>query len=806
MKNKKILYIILSFIIPLSALITIFHIKGLFTTNTILSGDMHAQYYPLYNYLKELLNGTSSIFYTFEKGLGGTMFGTFFYYLSSPLNLLIIFVNKIDIPNFITLLIILKISLCGPTMYIYMNNKFKTNNLLLLALSICYSLMGFNINYFINIMWLDVVILTPLVLLGIDKIIENKSPVLYITTLFISICANYYMSYMLCIFCIIYLIYEIIIRNKEKKEIKQIVKKFLITSILTGLICSFFLIPCILEMTNYGRTVKLSEIFTLDYNYFDIFSKTYIGSLNINNSLNYSSMNLYCSIITLPLVYLYIINKNIPKKERIITTSIIILYILPCFVGILNYIFHLFTIPNFYSYRYSFLLCFFMILITYKSISNLNISIKKILFYLTFYSIISLYFIIITCFGNYYTFLNYKLIWITLIFLFTYFIILYFKKPKKLIPLIILIELILNLYLIFDTHDPIEKETLLNNDKKEIINKYKDENYRIESNYGLTYNDSILNKYSGITNFLSTTNNRTLRFIYEYGYNETEKEISNLYLYKNQNYILESILGLKYIISNNKYNNYKLIEQIKLNENDIYIYENPNELGFGFMIKDKCNIKEKNKLYNEQLLNCILDSDYKLYKENKQIEKDTYKIKKDDYYYVYMNNISETNFIALNEHIIDNLYYKSYDYLIYENKDQEKIKFKFDEEMDKSSFKVLSFDYKTFNSIKYNKLSIETKKDNYLKGIIDVKEKGILMINIPYEKGFNIYVNNNKVDYFKVMNTFIGITLEKGQNKIEIKYEQPGLKTGIIISSFSIILLCCYLKYDRKKNIYEKNI
>ena len=122
-KNNKIIFIILSFLIPFLSLSIIFFLKGLFTDKIILSGDMHAQYYPLFNYLKEVFNGNNSIFYSFNKSLGGTMFGTIFYYLSSPLNLILFFVNKVHIINFMTWLIILKISLCGLTMYLYMRHK-----------------------------------------------------------------------------------------------------------------------------------------------------------------------------------------------------------------------------------------------------------------------------------------------------------------------------------------------------------------------------------------------------------------------------------------------------------------------------------------------------------------------------------------------------------------------------------------------------------------------------------------------------------------------------------------------------------
>ena len=180
MKNtKKILLISLSFLIPFTIITTVFYMKGYFTDKLILSSDLRAQYYPLFCYLKDIISGTNSIFYSFNKGVGGTMFGTIFYYISSPLNLLIVFFSKNNIVYFITFLIILKISLCGLTMYIYMTKKYNCRNFKIVVFSTCYALMGYNLNYFMNIMWLDVVYLTPLVLLGIDLIIKKDNPKLY---------------------------------------------------------------------------------------------------------------------------------------------------------------------------------------------------------------------------------------------------------------------------------------------------------------------------------------------------------------------------------------------------------------------------------------------------------------------------------------------------------------------------------------------------------------------------------------------------------------------------------------------------
>ena len=781
MKKKKTLLITLSFLIPLFVYILVFFINGLLTNKTVASGDMFAQYYPLFTYLKGIFNGTNSIFYSYTKGLGGTMFGTIFYYMSSPLNILLMFIKSENIINFMPYLIILKLSLCGLTMYLYMRKKFKKDSLGILIFSLCYSFMGYNLNYFNNIMWIDVVIMTPLVIMGLDKIIEDKSPLQYIICLFISILSNYYISYMLCIFCVLYYTYNIIL-----KKDRTTIKKFIISSILAGLMCSFFLIPCILETTNYMRTSAITDMNLFDYNFLNLFSKTYIGSLNLNNILNYSSMNIYCGIIILPLVYLYLTNKKINSKERKMTLIFIIIMIIPCFIEILNYIWHLFTIPSSYSFRYSFLLCFILIIIGYKSFEKLEITKQKIMPYITVYSIISFLFIILTCFGKYYDFLNYKLIWITMILLIIYFILL-LKKKKELILVLILIENILNISIIFDRTEFLELDEYKNQYTiiQHLIEKYKNENYRIETTDYLTFNDSIIMEYNGISNFLSTTNKRTLNFLTNYENNTTKK--NNLFMYINQSYILDSLLGIKYIITNDEFENYKLVEQIKASNKEYNVYENPNSIGFGTIIKNECN-----NVNNE--FNCLFDIKEELYKEYKN-KNNEYEIKK-GYYYIYIDDIQNTNFEELNPQIEDDLYKVSTDYFMYRSKSDKKIKLKIDETIDK--IKVMYFDYDKYKSIKYETFEVDEINKKELKGKIKSKEGGILMLTIPYEKGFNIEVDNNKVEYFEVANTFIGINVGKGEHDIKITYKQPELEIGILMSSISLLISIGYVLKERR--------
>ena len=77
---------------------------------------------------------------------------------------------------------------------------------------------------------------------------------------------------------------------------------------------------------------------------------------------------------------------------------------------------------------------------------------------------------------------------------------------------------------------------------------------------------------------------------------------------------------------------------------------------------------------------------------------------------------------------------------------------------------------------------------------------GYFTLSIPYDKGFKIKVDGQKVDYEMVNTSFIGFPISEGEHHIEIEYEAPFKKIGMSLSIFGFI---CYfiIIYKQKKKI-----
>ena len=89
--------------------------------------------------------------------------------------------------------------------------------------------------------------------------------------------------------------------------------------------------------------------------------------------------------------------------------------------------------------------------------------------------------------------------------------------------------------------------------------------------------------------------------------------------------------------------------------------------------------------------------------------------------------------------------------------------------------------------------------DTKLSGSINSTGNGILMISIPNDEGWRVYIDNKEGKILEADYGFIGIIVPKGKHNIRLEYSIPKLKEGAIISSIGIVFLIIELIINRKK-------
>ena len=827
---KKHLPEILAFIVPILIMLICCLVCKIypFGGQVLSKYDGYYQYAGFTSYYKNVLLGNESLFYSFKGLLGYNFYATSIYYMFNPTNLLCIFSTSENILEYYTFIILLRIGLSGFTMCKYLKYKFKNqSNLRYIIFSISYALMAYNVCYFFNYMYFDTVVLFPIVVLGLDKLIYERKNRLYIISLTLSIISNFYIGYMVCIFSLLYFIYNIVIYKLDK----NIIKDFIISSLLSGFMCMIIIIPEASELLKGKALLYASnkaEYFKFNMNFLNIFYKFLPGSTS-NYDLKYGMVNIYVSLFVIILVIKYFFNKKISKKERITTLIFILFFLLSISFNLLDFAWQLFQRPIWYPNRYIFTFSFFLITIAMKEITNITYktNIKENLIIIISFILLTLYSIISLKIHNDNLKIISYILGIILILQYTFF--LNNKNAKYLLVMLFFIEVTTNAIFTlkimgktttmtqYKTNEEINEKAVKH--IKEIENK--DNNfYRMELSTSTVHNSPSLLNYNGINHFNSVKNAKTLNFLNKFNYQVTDDTSVE---FNNYNPYLTSLLGIKYINGSKDEMYYENV----YNENP-YMYLNKDALSLGYMIYNK-EFKESNSSYQntENLINSMLNTDIKRYKvfdnfngedteikeiDNKKyvISKTSIKIEMEDkasnsMFLIPSRNISfvASYSIFINDEEIKDAVIKQSPIFINKG-DTYKIIIKSNlSKTELNSLKWYQIDYDKYieaiNELKKNEFNItKYNKDNHIEGNIDVNnDKNVLLLTIPYDKGWNIYVDDNKVNYDICFDSFICLDLDKGKHNIKMNYVPSGFIVGLIISSLAFIVTIIYIRKKR---------
>ena len=111
----------------------------------------------------------------------------------------------------------------------------------------------------------------------------------------------------------------------------------------------------------------------------------------------------------------------------------------------------------------------------------------------------------------------------------------------------------------------------------------------------------------------------------------------------------------------------------------------------------------------------------------------------------------------------------------------------------KNEFLVYDFNHalfeKAFEYLENYKFEYTKFKNNDIEGNITLDENMIVYTSIPYDEGWNVYVDGKKIKTQAFGNSLLVFKCSQGKHNIVLKYSPPMIKEGFIISIASIIIL-----------------
>ena len=816
----------LSFLIPVIILVGIFIGRKVFPfgDEIYLRSDCYHQYAPFHKELYRKLTEGGNLLYSWNIGMGVNFTALYSYYLASPVNLLLGLIAPTgNVLIAIDIFIIIKTGLCGLTCGYYLHKRYGGKNLSFAAIAVFYALSSYMAAFSWNIMWLDCLVLLPLIVLGMDKIIKENKYFLYTIALGLSIFSNYYISIMICIFLVFYFIVRMLSTCPTEGFIKYTfsrVKSFVIGSLIAGGLGACMILP---EIAALSYTVSGEFKFPEQWqNYFSIIEMISRSMMNVEVSIfNAHEPNVYCTVGIFMFLPMYFLCKKINIKEKYGTGFLIGLFLISFNTNIPNYLFHGMHFPNSLPARESFIYIFVLVTVVYQVIVNIDCFTKKQIAG-SFFGGLGVMLLIEELYVNdTYTF---DIIYMSMLFLVFYFIVtmaLRNKKINKTFIVYVLFIVCIAEATINSDHEKSYSTTTYSaylEDNKAIenlVNKIEDNSfYRIEKLNRKTKNDAAWNNYYGVSIFSSTANGNFTEFLGRLGFEKS----TNAYSYYGSTPFTSALLSVKYVLSNNLIETPYLMSLYNYDEEaSRYLYKLDYTLPLGFMIPSDFSdnwLCEGNNPFAVQ--NSFVESSTGYVDMFTQVYagcKGSYTViepTEDCDLYVYV-----TNYVDNISWDIENADGTSGDQGSASGLNHRQIvhigdvtagsKITVSSGDAVSSLQLYAYAFHqdvfdiAFNALSSQGLQISEFEDTYIKGSINAKEDGLMYTSIIYDRGWKAYIDGKEVEISSINEALLAIPVPAGTHTIELKYCPENLVSGLVITIISIGLLTFLIIWDKKK-------
>ncbi len=821
----------LSFIIPVVILVALFIGKEIypFGDNIYLRSDMYHQYAPFYKELYRKLMEGGDLTYSWNIGMGVNFTALYGYYLASPVNLLLgLLGDNANILLTMDILIVIKTGLCGLTCGYYLHKRFNHHTISFAAIAVFYALSSYMAAFSWNIMWLDCLILLPLIVLGMDYIISKNKFILYTATLGISIFSNYYISIMICIYLVVYFFYRIFTVKTDEGIRFYLSRVWTFTkgSLLAGGIGACMILPEIAALSyTVSGEFEFPEMWS---NYFSILEMLSRSLMNVEVSIfNAHEPNLYCTVAVFMLVPLYFCCKSISIKERVGSAALIFFFWFCFNTNIPNYIFHGFHFPNSLPARESFIYIFLLVTLIYQALIHIREFESKHI-YGCFLGGIAVMLIIEEIFVDAETF-PFDIVYGSMLFLLFYLIIVCGLRNKR-------ISSTFMIYLLFivciaetcvnSSHDEAYRPTgysayLEDNDGiASLLEGIEDTDfYRVEKLNRKTKNDAAWNDYHGVSIFSSTTNGFFTEHLGRLGFEKS----TNAYSYYGYTPFTSALLSVRYVISN------ELIEEpyhMSLHSYDEidsrYLYELEYCLPLGFMVpsdfveKWVCEGNNPFAVQNSfvQTATGYTDMYTQVHaKSNGHYVTITPTTDCDLYIYVtnYVEDVSWSAYTENHTLVVrgekDGTNHRQ---IIHIGEVPAGTEVNVTTSDDVSSLQLYAYAFDinvcdlALKDLGDEGFVLDSYTDTTVKGTITAKEDGLMYTSIIYDRGWSAYVDGKKVETKSINDALLGVPVPAGTHTIELRYWPESLTEGLIITFIALTIFALIIFFEVRKTHLEK--
>jgi uncharacterized membrane protein YfhO len=817
---------IAAFFVPVVIMIIIFAQRGIFPfgEESFLRTDMYHQYAPFFSEFRHKLAEGGSLLYSWDIGLGVNFAALYAYYLASPLNWLLILCPGKYVIEFMTAAIVLRIGLAGLSFTCYLRKRSGVPDFGACFFGIFYALSGYMAAYSWNIMWLDCIVLFPLILLGLEQLVREKKGLLYCISLALSILSNYYISIMICMFMVIYFAVLMVLDWENFKDgWGKCIGLFAGCSLLAGGLAAAVLLPEIfaLQSTASGE-MSFPQTVESYFSIVDMLAR-HIGNVQVEIGLEHWP-NIYCGTAVLMLFLLYLVCRNISLREKAVYCSLLLFFLTSFSVNVLNFIWHGFHYPNSLPARQSFIYIALMLTVCFQAYRNLDrFSDRSIL--AAFLGAVS-FVLLSQKFREGDEAYHFAVFYGAIFFLAVYagLMVLYRRRGQgergrkwaALAALLTLftvcVEAAVNTTCTSVTTTSRTAYTADNEAVETLAASLKGsaDFYRIEKTDQRTKNDGAWMHFPSVSLFSSMAHADVTEFMKSLGCEGS----TNAYSITGSTPFVDCLLSVKYAF----YPREQSMDRLEYVQDyqGTYLYANRYALPLGFMIpdimKNEWHLNMANPADVQNSLCSLFDAPDVLQEETGLGNGPSliYTPEESGEYYAFVSN-KQVKSVSLKKgeekDTFDNI---NRGYLIEVGMVEAGETLAFQNEEGNEDLGIRLYRYNeaglehVYRKLAESPLTLSVWEDDRLKGTVDAGMGGTLFTSIPYDKGWTVTVDGQERQPQELFGAFLGIELEPGSHVIECSYMPEGLKEGMMISLLCAAVLAAAVFISRRRRQKER--
>ena len=834
----KRLYL-LAFALPFCLLGLAFALHRVFPfgNRQILVTDFWQQYYPLFCELRRKLVSGDSLLYSWNSGLGVNFLGMAAYYLSSPLNLLVLLVPERFLREGLTLILLVKIGAAGVCACFALRKVFGVRGYVPAFFGAMYALCAFTLGYYWNLIWFDAVALAPLVAAAAILLIRGGRPWLYLVSLSLCLIVNYYIGYGVCLYVFLLFFLVCFVRRIRGQVFVRRLVTIAAASLLAAAISAVLTLPALLALRLTYRSFSAFPAFSVSENFIKILGN--FASF-VPPSSKVGLPNLASSVLAFSLLIPYAACRRIPLRERIAGCGLFVFLLLSCGISTLNFVWHGFHTTNMLPYRFSYLATMTLIALAARYFTVMRgLQIRD----LPFYGAGALAFLICTLAGG-------QGVWaavISAVFCAAYALLLLMYRNRGsrrfaslILAALLVAELGVNAYIGVRTVQTTDRSSYPGSyaETEALLDELPEGFYRVETAARFSYNDPLLYGYRGVGLFSSTANAAVTRFVENLGLHGWDA--GNRYVYAETSPLTDVFLGLKYLISfSGELHDMQNRRFVKAEQNT-RLYENRFALSPAFMadaalldykgssgspftsqnelfraatgLKDELftPVNPRNTAGTAYTLSMLDSTRYSFVSDGTTASGSlrwNYTVPADGIYYAWtsVDHISYIHVIEGNE----SWWYEQarpYIFCMGEFKAGEEISLFANIDPGYSgSARVrvcrLNEDALTrgLSVLSQSQMRFDENGSGRLSGTVSAARDGLLYLSVPADPGWRARVDGKKAVLETVDGAMLALPLTKGSHTVTLTYRPAGFAAGLVITLLALAAAVLWYLYDRRQ-------